>query len=387
MGPLRRGEIAQWLILFLLCVRLLPGCLAGTPGNQDEGASEGDCDPSADVEVVDDQGGAGCTDTDGQVMVPPPAEAQAGCSAQVAATTVTATAKTSVNGSVMAASCSMENGGDCDVANSCDFFEDDTRAYVFELDAAMFEAGQPPSVPDGTLVQGAITCTRSGGGFESFPLVPGQAVDVFTNPGDSCSYSLTVAVDGTPGETGHVLATLSRTSVGEECQSDLDCENDFYEVCQPDGDSATGFSCGAGVYPDACSDDGECDDPNYVCDDGTCGFAPSDGDRCEINQDCDGEVLCDADGFCRSGRAVLLDFVTGTLQPGTPLCLSEVGPMGCTFTGTECLTGLFPTLHLHREITVNGQVGTFPDPNSGACGHGKVFGSADCGDDAIAPCF
>jgi len=178
-----------------------------------------------------------------------------------------------------------------------------------------------------------------------------------------------------------VVATLTRRSVGSPCQTDFDCDGSFYPQCQADG------FCGAGRFPDLCDDDNDCSLPNYVCSDGTCSQAPDDGDLCNNNDDCSGSSLCNETGSCSSGRAVVLDMATGTLPMNTRLCLSEVGLMGCTFKGSECQEQGLAALHLHREISIVGQTGTFPDPNSPACGHGKVVGDASCGTDTVPPCF
>jgi len=189
-----------------------------------------------------------------------------------------------------------------------------------------------------------------------------------------------VNTTGSPGENEHVLATLTRTSVGTTCTGDVDCENPFYSFCQPGG------FCGAGVFPDPCDDDSDCRVPNFGCTAGTCSPAPDTGDVCDISQDCSGSNLCSATGSCTPGRAVVLDFATGTLPMGTHVCLSDVNMDGCTFLGPECQTQGMSTLHLHRTITIDGQPGSFTDPNGPACGHGKVVGDENCGPDSVPIC-
>ena len=92
------------------------------------------------------------------------------------------------------------------------------------------------------------------------------------------------------------------------------------------------------------------------------------------------------------GRAVSLEFQTGTIPATSVVCLDKVIPAtdGCIFSGPECtLFGLPLTSipHLHRNISITGQAGTFPDPNGGGCGHGKIILNAPgCGPDIIPNC-
>ncbi len=381
-GPRRHTGVVDrrfFALLLCLCVGIF-----GCPTDEvavDEGAPETDCNPTATATVEDEMQQPACSDVDEQVDVPPPAEGNASCTTQVGGMTVTTSAQTSVTDSVVSASCSMENGGSCTVQNACSFPETEQRDYVFTLDATRLELGQSPTLPDGGVVQGSIVCQRSGGGApDIFPLVAGEEVDVLTGPGDSCSYGLSMAATGALGATAHVVATLTRRSIGSTCVDDGDCENPFYSHCQPNG------ICASGRFPDTCIDDDDCAAPNYVCTDDTCELAPDNGELCANNDDCDGVSLCNASGSCSSGRAVALDNATGTLPMATRLCLSDVGFMGCTFKGTECQEQGLAALHLHREISIIGQTGTFPDPNSGGCGHGKVFGDDSCGVDFIPSC-
>jgi hypothetical protein len=82
-----------------------------------------------------------------------------------------------------------------------------------------------------------------------------------------------------------------------------------------------------------------------------------------------------------TGRAVVLLEQTGSLSPGSRLCLDDVGG-GCVAGPDVCADD-----HLHGEITVEGETGTFPDPLPGACGHGSIVESEPgCGPDAVPDC-
>jgi hypothetical protein len=92
-------------------------------------------------------------------------------------------------------------------------------------------------------------------------------------------------------------------------------------------------------------------------------------------------------GNCVSvGRAVVLSAAVGSLPAGTQLCLHRVSS-GCIFTGPECTNGAQELPHLHRQITVQGEPGTFPDPNPTGCGHGAVVANVrGCMPDTVPPC-
>ena len=406
--PTRSARKDRLFFTLLLCFFI--GGL-GCPGGEDDpdpGEPESGCSPDAVADVNDEQSDPVCSDNDSQTDVPPPAEAVANCTGQVGGDTVTSTATTSVKDSVISASCSMENGGACFVTNVCSFSETEVRDYTFTLDAVQLAEGQAPATPQSATANASVLCFRSAGGSNFFSLNPGDTVDVLVDPGDTCDYRLTVSANGPLGENGHVLATLSRDSVGGSCSDDNDCENPNYPLCQPfgsgtgsgagtgsgvgtgagTGTGSGGFVCGAGVFPDSCDDDTDCFEPNYECADGTCAPGIDNGDVCNANSDCTGDGLCDEFGTCRTGRAVLLDNATGTLPAQTRLCLSEVGGLGCTGVGTECLDqNSSPALHLHREINIIGQATSFPDPNGDACGHGIVVGNPECGPDSVPSCF
>ena len=91
-----------------------------------------------------------------------------------------------------------------------------------------------------------------------------------------------------------------------------------------------------------------------------------------------------------AGRAVRLEFATGALPVGSLVCLENVTSAadGCIAVGPECLDPdtMAPLRHLHRNIAVQGQAGTFPDPNGPGCGHGVIFLNAKCGKDSIPSC-
>jgi hypothetical protein len=79
------------------------------------------------------------------------------------------------------------------------------------------------------------------------------------------------------------------------------------------------------------------------------------------------------------GRSVTLDNQTGTMPPGTVLCLSRV-TQACAAQADVC-----PGVHLHGPLFIDGQ-GPYPDPNPGACGHGRLGTSPSCGPDDVSPC-
>ena len=90
------------------------------------------------------------------------------------------------------------------------------------------------------------------------------------------------------------------------------------------------------------------------------------------------------------GRAVELEFVTGSLPATSRVCLEDVTSAadGCIAVGSECVdpVTMAPLPHLHRTIGVQGQAGTFLDPDFAGCGHGVVFLNAFCGKDSIPNC-
>jgi hypothetical protein len=82
-----------------------------------------------------------------------------------------------------------------------------------------------------------------------------------------------------------------------------------------------------------------------------------------------------------TGRGVLLDAQTGTIAAGTVLCLDRV--LGGCVAGPDACAGD----HLHGGIGVVGEIGTFPDPNPPACGHGQIVPDhPGCGPDDVPAC-